>query len=508
MAPRAPGFAWFGSRGASWFDSRVGLGTIRADRETDVIKSALLKKAPAGTFESLYKRHAQDVYRYCRAMLGRQADAEDATQTTFLNAYRALERGETPRDARSWLQAIALNVCREHYRSAGRRPEEVSLDDDPGELVSRTPRPRARRRRQRPLLPAVQPARGTRDARVRGPVAHRGRRRPGGVHLRRRGSAVPRAPCAARAARGEADLPRRRAGDLAPARRRAGPPRTGTAPRASAGMRRLRRPGPSSQGPAVRDPLARIPPPARVPAVQQAARGRGGLGVGDSRRARGWFALPDARRVDRGEARDRGAGGRGCGRHRLQDAGQPTSSVRRRRRGWPLGPPVRRSRPCGPRRSGGPCLSCPRARLCDPNPGEARRRSRRQDVARRRERAPRTRPPHRRGRLVRAPPATHWGREPPRAMGTARATATSRGKRTATARGTGKGRGTGTSQGNGNATKTTPASHGNQKPFKGNGNAYGRSRPKTKPPTAAQPTSSPPAIPPGQLKPKHNNGKG
>ena len=28
MALRAPGFAWFGSRGASWFDCRIGLGTI------------------------------------------------------------------------------------------------------------------------------------------------------------------------------------------------------------------------------------------------------------------------------------------------------------------------------------------------------------------------------------------------------------------------------------------------------------------------------------------------
>ncbi len=100
-----------------------------------MIKSALVKRSPAGTFESLYTRHVRDVYRYCRAMLGRQADAEDATQTTFLNAYRALEHGEQPRDPGSWLRAIALNVCREHDRRAGRRPDEVSLDDDPGELV-------------------------------------------------------------------------------------------------------------------------------------------------------------------------------------------------------------------------------------------------------------------------------------------------------------------------------------------------------------------------------------
>ena len=103
--------------------------------------SALLRKAPAGTFEALYRRHVKDVYRYCRAMLDRRADAEDATQTTFLNAYRALEQGEQPRDPGSWVRAIALNVCREHYRREGRRPDEVSLEDDPGELVLEPPGP-------------------------------------------------------------------------------------------------------------------------------------------------------------------------------------------------------------------------------------------------------------------------------------------------------------------------------------------------------------------------------
>jgi RNA polymerase sigma factor (sigma-70 family) len=106
-----------------------------------VIRSALLKSSPERTFESLYRRQVKDVYRYALAILHRQADAEDATQTTFMNAYRALERGERPRDAGKWLRSIALNVCREHHRRAGRRPNEVSLDDDPGELVLDPPTP-------------------------------------------------------------------------------------------------------------------------------------------------------------------------------------------------------------------------------------------------------------------------------------------------------------------------------------------------------------------------------
>ncbi len=97
------------------------------------------RSSPERTLESLYRRHVDDVYRYALAMLDRQADAEDAAQTTFLNAYKALEHGERPRNPEKWLRSIALNVCREHYRRAGRRPDEVSLDYDPGELVLEPP---------------------------------------------------------------------------------------------------------------------------------------------------------------------------------------------------------------------------------------------------------------------------------------------------------------------------------------------------------------------------------
>src|SRR3954454_4940079 len=82
------------------------------------------------TFERLYRRHVADVYRYSLAVLRNQADAEDVTQTTFMNAYRALERGEQPRTPQHWLIEIALNVCRQRFRQAARRPSEVAWDDD------------------------------------------------------------------------------------------------------------------------------------------------------------------------------------------------------------------------------------------------------------------------------------------------------------------------------------------------------------------------------------------
>jgi RNA polymerase sigma factor (sigma-70 family) len=103
--------------------------------------SRLPGRSPEKAFEALYRRHFREVFGYALALLHSPADAEDATQATFLNAYRALARGERPRHAASWLRAIALNVCREHFRRASRRPDEVSLEEDPGELVVEAPGP-------------------------------------------------------------------------------------------------------------------------------------------------------------------------------------------------------------------------------------------------------------------------------------------------------------------------------------------------------------------------------
>jgi RNA polymerase sigma factor (sigma-70 family) len=90
-------------------------------------------------FERLYERHVGGVYRYALGMLGDAADAEDVTQTTFLNAYRAYKNGTRPDKPQSWLIAIAHNVCRQRFRQAQRRPREVAFDEGIGEAEAVEP---------------------------------------------------------------------------------------------------------------------------------------------------------------------------------------------------------------------------------------------------------------------------------------------------------------------------------------------------------------------------------
>jgi RNA polymerase sigma factor (sigma-70 family) len=93
------------------------------------MSSTLVDDARDRAFERLYTRHVRDVYRYVLTVVRNPAEAEDVTQTTFLNAYRAIQAGAEPQAPQNWLIAIAHNACRSRVRFAMRRPREVSLDE-------------------------------------------------------------------------------------------------------------------------------------------------------------------------------------------------------------------------------------------------------------------------------------------------------------------------------------------------------------------------------------------
>jgi RNA polymerase sigma factor (sigma-70 family) len=86
-------------------------------------------------FETLYRRYVKDVYHYALALLRNPADAEDVTQTTFLNAYRAYQQGIEIEKPQNWLIKIAHNVARTRYARASRRLKEVPLEDHVEQLA-------------------------------------------------------------------------------------------------------------------------------------------------------------------------------------------------------------------------------------------------------------------------------------------------------------------------------------------------------------------------------------
>jgi len=69
----------------------------------------------------LYERYSAQILSYCLHQLGSREEAEDAVQTTFMNAFRGLSRGIVPELESAWLFKIAHNVCLSRRRSSWRR---------------------------------------------------------------------------------------------------------------------------------------------------------------------------------------------------------------------------------------------------------------------------------------------------------------------------------------------------------------------------------------------------
>ncbi len=77
----------------------------------------------------LYEQYARQIQAYCFHQLGSREEAEDATQSTFLNAFRGLQRGVSPEFEMAWLYKIAHNVCLTRRRSSSRRRRVETAGD-------------------------------------------------------------------------------------------------------------------------------------------------------------------------------------------------------------------------------------------------------------------------------------------------------------------------------------------------------------------------------------------
>src|SRR5438128_5062209 len=85
----------------------------------------LLEAARRGdelAYGQLVSPHRAELHAHCYRMLGSVPDAEDALQEALLRAWRGLPRFEGRSSVRSWLYAIATNVC---LRAIERRPKRV-----------------------------------------------------------------------------------------------------------------------------------------------------------------------------------------------------------------------------------------------------------------------------------------------------------------------------------------------------------------------------------------------
>lgn len=79
------------------------------------------RRGDLDAFNCLIAAYQSRVYNLCLRMLGSSEAADDATQETFLSAYRNIA-GLRGASARSWLLRIAANACIDELRRQRRRP--------------------------------------------------------------------------------------------------------------------------------------------------------------------------------------------------------------------------------------------------------------------------------------------------------------------------------------------------------------------------------------------------
>lgn len=127
--------------------------TSEVDREEEEerrVAAALRAGDAHAALPLLMDRYGVTVYRYCRRMLGLDADGDDVPQIVFMQAFEAIQRRAPVENVRAWLLGIARNRCIDRLHKRRRGPllvEEGELERATDDIEPHEPpldNPRAR----------------------------------------------------------------------------------------------------------------------------------------------------------------------------------------------------------------------------------------------------------------------------------------------------------------------------------------------------------------------------
>ncbi|MGC8781279.1 MAG: RNA polymerase sigma factor [Anaerolineae bacterium] len=106
--------------------------SISGETGVDAQEKLWLEQARQGdqaAFGRLIAAYERPVYNLAYRMLGNAAEAEDATQETFVRMYTKLATCDPSRKLASWVLSIAAHYCIDRLRR--RRINWLSLDEEP-----------------------------------------------------------------------------------------------------------------------------------------------------------------------------------------------------------------------------------------------------------------------------------------------------------------------------------------------------------------------------------------
>ncbi len=123
-----------------------------ADRAPAPAKVAVAARDRAGdaAFAELYALHGRRIHRFLADLLGDRALASDATQETFVRAFRQRDTFDAERSIAPWLFGIARNVSLEMRRARFRARRVICSSNEDGD--TREPRVPASRSPESELI--------------------------------------------------------------------------------------------------------------------------------------------------------------------------------------------------------------------------------------------------------------------------------------------------------------------------------------------------------------------
>jgi RNA polymerase sigma-70 factor (ECF subfamily) len=83
-------------------------------------------------FEALVLKYQDRIFRMIQRLVSGTDVVDDLAQEVFIRAYKSLGDFKGESSLYTWLYKIALNLCRNHYRTRGRRPALEELDEADG----------------------------------------------------------------------------------------------------------------------------------------------------------------------------------------------------------------------------------------------------------------------------------------------------------------------------------------------------------------------------------------
>lgn len=96
---------------------------------TDLELAGRIASGDMLALQHLMRRHNQTLYRTARSILKDDAEAEDAVQEAYVQAYRAMDHFRGDAKLSTWLIRIAVNVAIRRARKINRSAEVIDLVD-------------------------------------------------------------------------------------------------------------------------------------------------------------------------------------------------------------------------------------------------------------------------------------------------------------------------------------------------------------------------------------------